>query len=198
MIIGLTGGIASGKSTVSSMLTKLGAALVDADRIAREVVLPGEPALYAVVHEFGQAVLTEEGTLNRKKLGEIVFADESKRKKLERIVHPAIRAVMKRKMEELESENPHLLVVADIPLLYESGLQTMFEEVMLVYVPPDVQLLRLMNRDGLTKEQAEARIRAQMPIEQKRQLADWIIDNSGTVEQTYEQVLHFWHGKGLA
>lgn len=198
LIIGLTGGIASGKSTVSSMLVELGASLVDADRLAREVVLPGTPTLQAVIDAFGQAIVADDGSLDRKKLGEIVFADESARKRLESILHPAIRELMKERMNKLESDHPKGLVVVDVPLMYESSLASMFDEVMLVYVPANVQLERLMKRDGLSREQAQARLRAQMPIEQKREMADWIIDNSKGIEQTKAQVRQFWIGKGLA
>jgi dephospho-CoA kinase len=198
MNIGLTGGIASGKSTVARMLVESGAALVDADRIAREIVEPGQPPLAQIVERFGQAVLHEDGTLNRKKLGEIVFADEAKRKALEAITHPAIRAVMRERMDKLQREAPNRLVVVDVPLLYESGLQSLFEEVMVVYVPRSVQLERLMKRDGLSKADAERRLNAQMDIEEKKRLADIVIDNSGSLEDTALQLERFRKAKGLA
>jgi dephospho-CoA kinase len=198
MNIGLTGGIASGKSTVARMLVESGAALVDADRIAREIVEPGQPSLAQIVERFGQAVLHEDGTLNRKKLGEIVFADEAKRKALEAITHPAIRAVMRERMDKLQREAPKRLVVVDVPLLYESGLQSLFEEVMVVYVPRSLQLERLMKRDGLSKADAERRLNAQMDIEEKKRLADIVIDNSGSLEDTALQLERFRKAKGLA
>lgn len=198
MNIGLTGGIASGKSTVARMLVESGAALVDADRIAREIVEPGQPSLAQIVERFGQAVLHEDGTLNRKKLGEIVFADEAKRKALEAITHPAIRAVMRERMDKLQREAPKRLVVVDVPLLYESGLQSLFEEVMVVYVPRSVQLERLIKRDGLSKADAERRLNAQMDIEEKKRLADIVIDNSGSLEDTALQLERFRKAKGLA
>lgn len=197
MNIGLTGGIASGKSTVSAYLVAMGAVLIDADQIAREVVLPGTPALNKIEQLFGTEVITEEGTLNRKKLGELVFANESSRKLLEGILHPEIREIMNQRMNQLEADNPRRLVVVDVPLLYESGLASMFEKVMLVFVPREIQLERLMNRDGLSRGQAEARLEAQMPIEQKVQLADFVIDNSGTLEETGAQLQQFWREKGL-
>ena len=197
MNIGLTGGIASGKSTVSAMLAGLGAALVDADRIAREVVEPGRPELIEIARVFGEDVLNEDGSLNRKRLGQIVFADAERRKRLEHILHPSIRRIMVQRMNELEQADPRRLVVVDVPLLFESGLQTMFQRTMLVYVPPEVQLKRLMERDNLTREQALERIAAQMPIDRKREMADIVIDNSGTMEQTREQVLRFWRESGL-
>ena len=154
MILGLTGGIASGKSTVSSLLVSLGAKLVDADQIAREVVLPGSPVLDMIISKFGQAILTTEGTLDRKKLGEIVFGDQQLRKQLEQIMHPAIRSIMNGRIQQYELANPNGLVVVDIPLLYESKMEKMYEEVMLVYIPPDLQIERLMLRDQLTRDQA--------------------------------------------
>ncbi len=196
MIIGLTGGIACGKSTVSSMLVRRGAILIDADRVAREVVLPGSPALDKVFARFGQAVRAEDGTLLRKKLGEIVFRDEAARRDLEAILHPAIREEIRRQRDEWERRCPDKLIVADIPLLFESG-RTEYPEVMLVYVPESVQLTRLMERDGLTEERAMARIRAQMPIEEKKKLAHIVIDNSGTLEETDRQIDLFWKRKGL-
>lgn len=195
MNIGLTGGIASGKSTVSAQLAELGAAVVDADRIAREIVEPGSPILADIATRFGQALLLPDGSLDRKALGAIVFADEGKRKELESIMHPAIRAIMKQRMTELERDQPTRLVVVDVPLLFESGLAPMFERTLLVYVPPATQLQRLMARDGSTEEEAASRLQSQMPIDRKRELADIIIDNSGSLERTKEQILRFWQGK---
>lgn len=197
MNIGLTGGIASGKSTVSAYLVAMGAVLIDADQIAREVVLPGSPALSKIQQIFGDEVITAEGLLNRKKLGELVFADESSRKQLEGILHPEIRTIMMQRMRLFEDENPRRLVVVDVPLLYESNLASMFEMVLLVYVPREIQLERLEQRDGLSRGQAEERLAAQMPIDQKAQLADLVIDNSGTPEETEAQVQQFWREKGL-
>ena len=190
MRVGLTGGIASGKSTVSNMLAARGAHIVDADRIAREVVEPGKPALAGIVDAFGASVLAEDGTLNRKMLGSIVFGDEAARKKLESITHPAIRKEMARWMEYWEETDPKSLVVADIPLLFESGLDKTyhFTDIIVVYVPRSVQLERLMKRNGFSEEEANARLDAQMSIERKRELADVVIDNSGSLEETERQV----------
>jgi dephospho-CoA kinase len=198
MNIGLTGGIATGKSTVSRLLTERGAALVDLDRIAREVVEPGQAPLRQIVQRFGQAVLNEDGTLNRSKLGAIVFSNEAERKALEAITHPAIRASMREQMEALQRERPDRLVVVDVPLLYESGLQPFFERVMVVYAPRAVQLERLMKRNALSEEEAMQRINAQMDIEEKRRLADIVIDNGSSLEHTVEQVDRFWRDMGLA
>ncbi|MFL0555850.1 MULTISPECIES: dephospho-CoA kinase [Paenibacillus] len=197
MNIGLTGGIATGKSTVSRLLAERGAAIIDADVIAREIMEPEHPVLAAVSERFGPGVLNADGTLNRKKLGEIVFSNPEERKALEALTHPAIRAEMKQRMEELEAADPHRLVVADIPLLYESGLDPLYERIMVVYVPREVQLTRLMLRDGLSKEAAEQRINAQMDIEIKKERADILIDNSGGLEETKRQIDDFWRDQGL-
>ncbi|WP_339821060.1 dephospho-CoA kinase [Paenibacillus sp. FSL R7-0216] len=197
MNIGLTGGIATGKSTVSRMLANLGAAVLDADLIAREIMEPGYPVLAAVRERFGQGVLHPDGTLNRKKLGEIVFSHPEERKALEALTHPAIRSEMKRRLDELEQEDPHRLVVADIPLLYESGLDPLYEEIMVVYVPRELQMSRLIQRDGLSREAAEQRLSAQMDIEVKKERADILIDNSGGLDETKRQIDVFWRDKGL-
>lgn len=198
MNVGLTGGIACGKSTVSGMLEARGAAIVDADRIARDVVLPGQPALQDIREAFGDDVLLADGTLNRKALGAVVFGDEAARRKLEAILHPRIRAEMARQMADWNEREPGRLVIVDIPLLYESGLDKRFdfEEILVVYVPRDVQLERLMKRDGLSSEAAEQRLDAQMPIERKKELADVVIDNSGSLEQTEAQVEAYLRRKG--
>lgn len=192
MNIGLTGGIACGKSTVAAMLAQRGAIVIDADRIAREVVLPGMPALAAIAERFGPEVLAPDGALDRKRLGAIVFGDEAARRDLEGLLHPPIRALMRERKERFEREAPDKLVVLDIPLLYESKLESMVSRVMVVYCPREVQLERLMQRDKLTPGQAEARLSAQLPIEDKRRLADIVIDNSGSIEQTERQVDAFW------
>lgn len=197
MNIGLTGGIATGKSSVSAYLASKGALLIDADVIAREVMEPGHPVLAAAVQRFGQAILHEDGTLDRKKLGSIVFQHPEERKALEAITHPAIRKEMRERAAAYELKHPDKLVVSDIPLLYESGLEDGFTEIMVVYVPRAVQLERLMNRDQMTKADAEARIAAQMDIERKRERADIVIDNSGSWSQTEKQLESFLTRKGL-
>lgn len=197
MNIGLTGGIATGKSTVSAMLVERGAILIDADQIAREVVLPGTPVLFEVAERFGQAVLFENGELNRKRLGEIIFNDEQARRDLGAILHPPIRSIMVERMRSYEEDEPERLVVVDVPLLFESKLEHMFSSVMLVYIPEALQLTRLMERDKLDREQASARLASQMPIDKKRERADIIIDNSSTLQYTEAQIDRFWNGKKL-
>lgn len=191
----MTGGIATGKSTVSRMLVERGAALIDADIIAREIMEPGHPALRAVTEHFGRSILLPDGRLDRKRLGEIIFSNPEERRLLEGITHPAIRREMSKRMKELESADPSRLVVADIPLLYESGLENLYEEVMVVYVPRQVQLERLMHRDQLTEEEALQRLMAQMDIEQKKAKADILIDNSYGLKETERQVDEFWRSK---
>ncbi|MDG0874655.1 dephospho-CoA kinase [Paenibacillus thiaminolyticus] len=197
MNIGLTGGIASGKSTVSRLLVERGALLVDADRIAREIVLPGSPALDQIADRFGADMLLPDGSLDRKRLGNVVFSDAAKRKALEEITHPAIRQEMMMQMRRLEEEHPQSLVVVDVPLLYESGLTDRFEEIVVVYVPQAIQLERLMRRDGLTEAEASERLLSQWDIEKKRERADYVIDNSKGMEETRQQVEQFWLQKGL-
>jgi dephospho-CoA kinase len=197
MIIGLTGGIASGKSTIAGLLVQRGALLVDADQVAREVVQPGEPALAAIVFSFGQAVLAEDGSLDRKALGSIVFADKDKLAELEAITHPAIRTRMQQRIHEYAAQWPERLVVADIPLLYETKQQHLYEGIMVAYVPAALQLERLMKRNGLDAAEGERRILLQMDIEEKRRQADWVIDNSGTLKDTERQIAEFWESQGL-
>lgn len=197
MNIGLTGGIASGKSTVAALLAQHGAALIDLDRIAREVVLPGSPVLKQIVDRFGSDMLQEDGSLHRKRLGEIVFRSAADREALNAITHPAIRQIMFQQMAAYEEEDPNRLIVVDVPLLYESKMEHLFEEVMVVYVPRQLQLKRLMERDGITEEQAEARLNAQLDIEAKRAQADIVIWNDQGIEETKEQVLRFVKKKGM-
>jgi dephospho-CoA kinase len=197
MNIGLTGGIACGKSTVAAMLAARGAILVDADAIAREVVEPGSPALGEISARFGQDVILEDGSLHRKRLGELIFADADAKRDLENLLHPRIRQIMMGRMRENESLYPDKLVVVDVPLLYESKLESWFSEVMVVYVPRETQLSRLIARDGLTTEQAERRLNAQLPIDEKKARADYVVDNQGSLSATEEQVDTFLRGKGL-
>ncbi|MDQ0086978.1 dephospho-CoA kinase [Paenibacillus anaericanus] len=197
MNIGLTGGIASGKSTVSQYLVKRGAVLIDADVISREMMMPGHPVLAAVVHTYGPSILNPDGTLNRKKLGGIIFSNPQERKVLEAITHPAIREEMQLRMAKFEADDPQRLVVADIPLLYESKLEDLYDEIMVVYVPRQIQLNRLMLRDNLNQQEAEDRLNAQMDIEVKREMADILIDNSLGIDETERQIDIFWRDKGL-
>lgn len=187
MIVGLTGGIACGKSTVAKMFAQLGCVIIDADQVAREVVEPGENGHEAIIHRFGPQILHENGELNRKALGDIVFKDKNALADLNAILHPLIRTRMNEKKEEAKQIHPPLIIM-DIPLLFESEQKHTVEAVIVVYVPPAEQLKRLMERDQLTAEDAQRRIDSQLPIEDKKKWADFIIDNSGSLEKTREQV----------
>lgn len=194
MIIGLTGGIATGKSTVSQMFAKRGAAIIDADVIARQVVEPETEGLAQVVAHFGKQVLDEEGRLNRPALASIIFQNEKKREKLNSILHPLIRQEMLERTEEIKKKDPHQIVIWDVPLLLEGKKMTQFvKKIIVVYIPESIQLKRLMLRNGLTEEEARARIRAQLNIEEKRKMADFVIDNSGSLSETERQVDRLWN-----
>lgn len=191
-VVGLTGGIGTGKSTVAKMLSRLGAAVVDADAIVHELQAPGTPLLRQIVEAFGEEVLRPDGSLDRARLGRRVFADPEARQRLNRIVHPAVGAEMARRLEAARRGGARL-VVLDIPLLLEGrarggGAGDLVEAVIVVYAPESLQIERQMARDGATREEAQARVRAQMPIEEKRRLADHVIDNSGSLEETRRQV----------
>lgn len=196
LVIGLTGGIASGKSTVSAMIKELGIVVIDADLEARHAVEPGEKAYEEIVRHFGQSILEENGAIDRPKLGAIVFNDEDKRKLLNSIVHPAVRERMaeKRKCAEAAGEP---VIVMDIPLLFESKLTGLVEKIILVYVDDAMQLQRLINRNELSEEEASARIRSQMPLRDKIELADAVIDNSGTIDQTKQQLMDIFKKWGI-
>lgn len=187
LVIGLTGSIASGKSTVSSMLKELHLPVIDADQIARDVVEPGEDTLKEIGLAFGKEILNADGTLNRKKLGSIIFSNNEKRKILNSIVHPAVR---KRMLEQKETylKDGESCVVMDIPLLFESKLTHMVDKILVVYVDEHVQLERLMERDNSTKEEALERIQSQIPVKEKVKQADAIIDNNGSKEESYKQL----------
>ncbi len=190
-VIGLTGGIASGKSTVSGMLRELGARVIDADAIAREVVEPGRPALAEIVAWLGRDILLADGSLDRRKLGELVFGDSAARAALEGITHPRITAAAKEALAAAEREGCAVAVL-DVPLLYEAGWDEGVDEVWVVYVDAATQLSRLMARDSLTAAQAAARVAAQMSLEEKARRADIVIDNSGDPGGTAAQVAAAW------
>lgn len=190
-LIGLTGGIATGKTTVDRMLVARGATVIDADDLAREVVRPGEPALDAIVERFGKDVLQSDGSLDRGRLGAIVFADADARHDLDRITHPRIAELMRERIAAaLDGEAP--LVVVDIPLLFENARENMFEGVLVVYAPVDVQIERMRERNGLDEAAALQRLAAQLPIDEKRARATWVIDNSGGMDATERAVAAWW------
>jgi dephospho-CoA kinase len=186
--IGLTGGIGSGKSTVSRLLAERGAVIVDADAIAREVVRPGTPGLAAVAQAFGAAILAADGSLDRPALAAVVFADTEQRAKLDGIVHPLVRA---RATELAAAAPPDAVLVNDVPLLAETGQASSYDLVVVVEADVETRVARLVQR-GLTAEDARARIAVQATDEQRRAIADVVLDNSGTPEQLAAQVERFW------
>lgn len=190
-VIGLTGGIASGKSFVAEILVSCGAVVINADLLAREVVETGEPAYLAIVEVFGDGVVRPDGSLDRKALGRIVFADADARKVLEEITHPAI-AERAARLIERERQRGTPVVFYEVPLLIEAGLATTVDEIWVVSVSRDVQLERLLKRDGISKEEALRKMAAQMPLSEKAAYADVIIDNSGLQEETAHRVRREW------
>lgn len=185
---GLTGGIATGKSTVAQMLKELGCYIIDTDQIARDVVMPNKPAYNEIVAHFGKEVLNDDGTLNREKLRWIIIDDPQKRSLLNAITHPRIGQEVLHLVHQYRSREDGYPIIVDVPLLFEAGWHSFFKAVILVYVPVEVQIQRLMIRDNLTKEEAERTIKFQMSIEEKKARAHYVIDNSGTLEETKKQV----------
>jgi dephospho-CoA kinase len=185
---GLTGGIASGKSTVAGMFRQLGARIIDADELAHELIRAGSPTFAEVVSHFGTGILDLAGQVNRKKLGEIVFADTAERAALNAILHPAIMAQRKKLVAGYEAADPHAVVISDAALIYEACIEAYFLKVIVAWCRPEQQLDRLMAKTGLSREEGETRISAQMPADEKRRRADYVIDCSGSVEETRRQV----------
>src|SRR5262245_65954665 len=188
LLVGLTGGIATGKSTVSALLRQLGCEIIDADLLAREVVEPGEPALAQIAAEFGRDVLTAGGALDRKRLGAIVFASPERRLRLEAITHPAIRERFQARLDELAEKGFAGIVVFDAPVMIESGNYKNMERMVVVVTDDTTQLARLRARDGTDDAENRRQIASQMPLAEKAKLADYVIDNSGGREATAEQV----------
>lgn len=191
-VIGLTGNIACGKSTVSDMLKELGAYIIDADIVAREVVEQGKPAWAMIKEEFGEEYIGEDGELNRKKLGQLVFGDPKALDQLNKIIHPIIVQTIEEELHKLCVEGTHEAVVIDAALLIETGCHRLVDQIWLVTLPYEIQLMRLIRRDGLTEKEARQRIESQMPQEKKAQYADVIVDNSRDINYTKEQVRHLW------
>jgi dephospho-CoA kinase len=177
-LIGLTGGIASGKSTFAAALRDRGAPVVDADALARAAVAPGSPALAEIARAFGPGVLAPDGSLDRRRMGALVFADEAARRRLEAITHPAVRRAVAEETARLSALG-HDLAFYDVPLLFEVGLEATVDAVVVVWAPPDVQRARLAARDGLGPAEAEARLSAQLPVDEKAARADFVVENVG-------------------
>lgn len=192
LLLGVTGSIGTGKTTVARMLEEMGAPIIDFDVLSREVMQPGQPAYNDIVAYFGKQVLNEDKTLNREKLREIVFADLEKRKKLESFTHPRIGELYQQKVEELSRGGRPVIIQVVVPLLIETHMQAMFDHLLMVYAPEEVQLKRIMARDGISRELAMKIIRSQMSPEEKKGYCDLIVDNSGTLEETRKQVKEVW------
>lgn len=190
-ILGLTGGIGSGKSSVAQFFQELGAKIVDADQLARKAVAIGSPGLALIKGKFGAEVLLESGGLDRKAMGTIVFGDEKARESLSAIVHPEVQRLSAEAMQTHIAEGAGLILY-DVPLLYENGLDKMMAEVIVVHVPPKIQRQRIRARDNLDEAEIEARIAAQDDLDEKAKKADYLIDNQGTREDTRRQVEALW------
>lgn len=193
LVVGITGGIASGKSTVSAILEELGSPVIDFDVLAREVVEPGQPAYDEIVAYFGRQVLQEDGTLDRKALSKVVFQDMEKRKKLEAFTHPRIYELFSRRVAEITEHDPNAIIQVPVPLLLELNLQFMFHKLVVVHIPVEEQVRRLAERDGITEEEAAGMLKAQLPIDEKPGYADFVIDNRGSVDETRRQVEDLWN-----
>lgn len=190
--VGLTGGIACGKSTVAKMLVGHGAHLIDFDRLAHEVCEPSKPAWREIVKAFGEDILAENMKIDRGKLGRIVFDDTKKLKKLDKIVHPYIFEEWKKRLKAIKKADAHAIVLSDVPLLYEVNLQRHFDLTLLILIPPEEQIRRLMARSHLSHDEARKRLQSQMPINKKIELADIVIDNRGSMEETEAVVEEVW------
>ena len=192
LLLGVTGSIATGKSTVARMLEEMGAPMIDFDVLSREVMEPDKPAYRDIVSYFGEQVLSKYKTLDREKLKEIVFRDMEKRKKLESFTHPRILEAYLEKVEHFAKGKEPVIIQAVVPLLIEARLQTLFDLLLMVYAPEKVQLKRLMERDGISKKMAMNIILSQMSVEEKKGYCDLIVDNSGPLEETRRQVEVIW------
>jgi dephospho-CoA kinase len=190
--VGLTGGIASGKSTVAKMLQKKGALLIDLDELSRKVVQRGLPAWKSIVEYFGPEVLKDDGSINRKKLGAIVFEDHEKLTRLNEIVHPAIIERWQERLAEIKEKFPEAIVLSDIPLLIELGLGKLVDVVVLVHIPKQEQINRLMLRNGISRKEALSRLNAQLPIDEKVPLVDIVVNNQDSIEKTQKIVDDLW------
>ncbi|MFP5211798.1 MAG: dephospho-CoA kinase [Acidobacteriota bacterium] len=190
--IGLTGGIATGKSTVAAMFAELGAVILDADRVAREVVQPGTPCWFELRQTFGSDFFDADGQLDRRRLRECIISDDRCRLKLNAITHPHILTAMDDAWERITAHDPGRIVIFDVPLLFEINFSHGFETIILVYSPPEVQIQRLMERDCVSRAEAEKTLSIQLPIESKKALSTFVIDNSLDMDCTSRQVKEVW------
>lgn len=194
-VIGITGGISAGVSLIAAIFRELGAVVLEADRVAREVVAPGTDAYRKILEVFGRDLALPDGSLDRRKLGQIVFKDAVARRRLNAITHPEIRRRVQAQIEQMAVEHPDAVVLVDIPLLLDTAGRDAFDldGVIVVLATPEQQISRLIARDGLTLEEAEQRLAAQRPLAEKALEADWVIDNTGTIERTRSQVEALWN-----
>ena len=194
MIIGLTGGIVSGKSTVALMFKDLGAKIVDADKLGHSVILPHEPAWEKIVKIFGKDVLQNDLTIDREKLGKIVFANQSLLKKLNDITHPEITKIIKKEIDSVKNKtyNQKKILIIDAALIYEAKIDRLMDKIIVVYIDEDEQIKRLIKRNNLSKDEALQRIKSQMPMKEKVKMADYVIDNSNSLDKTKKQVEKIW------
>lgn len=192
LLVGVTGGIASGKTVVAKMLEALGAPLIDFDVLARQVVEPGKPAFTQIVDYFGKEVLQEDGALDRKKLSRIVFRDTERRNQLEGFTHQPIYEEFLKRMSDITEQDAEAIIQAVVPLLIEKNLQSMFDKVLVVYVPEEQQIERLVKRDGISRKEAAHMLKAQLPIDEKLAYADFVVNNEGSMEETKRQVEEVW------
>ena len=190
--IGLTGGIASGKSTVAQMLMHLGAHLIDFDKLAHEVQKPGKPAWKEIVAHFGTDILNQDETIDRVKLAQIVFADKKELKALNNIVHPHVFNLWQKRLDKIKRKDEHAIVLSDIPLLFEGKTQNLFDLTILVLISSEEQICRLMARNNLSRDEARMRLKSQMPIDEKIKLADIVIENKDTQVKTEKTVVNVW------
>jgi dephospho-CoA kinase len=190
--VGLTGGIASGKSTVSKIFARFGAKVLDADEVARELLLPGQPAWRRLRQAFGEEFFHPDGTVKREQLRKLVFANPERRSQLNAIMHPEVMKEINRKSESLSSSLEPMVLVVDVPLLLEVGVADRFDKIVVVDARESVQINRLMQRDGTTEEEAKQALKAQMPLSEKVELADYVIDNNSTLADTEIQVRKVW------
>jgi dephospho-CoA kinase len=190
--VGLTGGIACGKSTVANIFVALGAYLIDFDKLAHEAQEPGKPAWKEIVNYFGKGILNQDDTINRNKLAQIVFTDKKKLEVLNNIVHPLVFNLWQERLNKIKIKEEHAIVLADIPLLFEGKMQNLFDLTILVAISPEEQICRLMARNDLSRDDAQIRLKNQMPIADKIGLADIVIDNSGDFTQAEKKVTEIW------
>jgi dephospho-CoA kinase len=191
-IIGLTGGIASGKSTVARGLQGLGAVIIDADQIAHQCIAPGQPAWHDIAANFGKNVLNDDDTINRAELGKMVFNDPARLDELNNITHPRIFAAFNKKLQEIKAKQPDTNVVLDVPLLFETGMDRLCDAIIVVWVDRETQIKRIMQRDGLSRGQAIIRIESQMSLDEKADKTEYVIDNTGSIEESIAMAANYY------